>query len=134
MHRFDKCRKRLMVRLCNYFRLPFRLSLRSIYCELNVRLNGCLTKSHPRRLSRKSINCSILHQFALLIPTLSHWQGVFQNFHTVQKMKFSIKDFFSKCDQIRRLLRIWWNLLKKPLVEIFIFSVVSCITRINIIL
>ena len=23
-------------------------------------------------------------------------------FHTAQKMKFSIKDFFSKCDQIRR--------------------------------
>ena len=25
---------------------------------------------------------------------------------TAQKMKFSIKDFFSKCDQIRRKLRI----------------------------
>ena len=24
---------------------------------------------------------------------------------TVQKIKFSIKDFFSKCDQIRRFLR-----------------------------
>ena len=24
-----------------------------------------------------------------------------------KKMKFSIKDFFSKCDQIRRKLRIW---------------------------
>ena len=27
--------------------------------------------------------------------------------NTAQKMKFSIKDFFSKCDQIRRKLRIW---------------------------
>ena len=26
--------------------------------------------------------------------------------HTAQQMKFSIKDFFSKCDQIRRLLWI----------------------------
>ena len=26
--------------------------------------------------------------------------------YTAQKMKFSIKDFFSKCDQIRSLLRI----------------------------
>ena len=25
--------------------------------------------------------------------------------HTPQKIKFSIKDFFSKCDQIRRKLR-----------------------------
>ena len=28
-------------------------------------------------------------------------------------MKFSIKDFFSKCDQIRRLWRNWSHLLKK---------------------
>ena len=37
--------------------------------------------------------------------------------YTPQKMKLSIKDFFSKCDQIRRKLRIWSNLLKKPLME-----------------
>ena len=36
-------------------------------------------------------------------------------------MKFSIKDFFSKCDQIRRKLRIWSHLLKKSLMENFIF-------------
>ena len=34
-----------------------------------------------------------------------------------QKMKFSIKDFFKKCDQIRRKLRIWSHLLKKTLME-----------------
>ena len=32
-------------------------------------------------------------------------------------MKFSIKDFFSKCDQILRKLRIWSHLLKKFLME-----------------
>ena len=36
-------------------------------------------------------------------------------------MKFSITDFFSKCDQIRRKLRIWSHLLKKSLMENFIF-------------
>ena len=36
-------------------------------------------------------------------------------------MKFSIKDFFSKCDQIRRKLRIWSHLLKKSLMENLIF-------------
>ena len=41
--------------------------------------------------------------------------------HTTQKMKFSIKDFFSKCDQIRRKLRIWSHLLKKSLMENFNF-------------
>ena len=32
-------------------------------------------------------------------------------------MKFSAMDFFSKCDQIRRKLWNWSNLLKKPLIE-----------------
>ena len=39
-------------------------------------------------------------------------------------MEFSIKDFFSKCDQIRRKLRIWSHLLKKSLMENFIFCAV----------
>ena len=41
--------------------------------------------------------------------------------NTAQKMKFSIKDFFSKCDQILRKLRIWSHLLKKSLMEKLIF-------------
>ena len=36
-------------------------------------------------------------------------------------MKFSITDFFSKYHQIRSLLHIWSNLLKKFLMENFIF-------------
>ena len=44
---------------------------------------------------------------------------------TAQKMKFSIGDFFSKCDQIRKKLRIWSHLLKKSLMENFIFCEVS---------
>ena len=41
-----------------------------------------------------------------------------------QKMKFFIEDFFSKCDQIRRKLRIWSHLLKKCLMKNFIFCAV----------
>ena len=41
--------------------------------------------------------------------------------HIAQKIKFFIKDFFSKCDQIRSFLRIWLYLLKKSLIENFIF-------------
>ena len=40
-------------------------------------------------------------------------------------MNFSIEDFFSKCDQIRILLRIWSHLLKKSLMENFIFCAVN---------
>ena len=44
---------------------------------------------------------------------------------TAQKMKFSIKDFFSKCDQIsNRKLRIGSHLVKKSLMENFIFCTV----------
>ena len=49
--------------------------------------------------------------------------------YTAQKMKFSIKDFFSKCDQIRRNLRIWSHLLKKSLMENFIFCAVIFVMR-----
>ena len=45
---------------------------------------------------------------------------------TAQKMKFSIKDFFSKCDQISRKQPIWSNLLKNCLMEI-----VSIATRLE---
>ena len=47
---------------------------------------------------------------------------------TAQKMKFSIKDFFSKCDQIRRFPRIWSHLLQKSLTENLIFCAVTHIT------
>ena len=40
---------------------------------------------------------------------------------SAQKMKFSIKNYFSKCDQIRKKLRIWLHLLKSSLMENFSF-------------
>ena len=44
---------------------------------------------------------------------------------TARKMKLSIKNFFGKFDQIRRKLLIWSDLLKKYLMENFIFSAVG---------
>ena len=44
--------------------------------------------------------------------------------YTEQKMKFSIKDYFTKCDQICSFLRIWSQLLKKSFIENFIFCAV----------
>ena len=40
-------------------------------------------------------------------------------------MKFSIKAFFSKYDQIRSFLRIWSHLLKKSLMKNLIFHLVK---------
>ena len=45
-------------------------------------------------------------------------------FYTAQKVFFSTKDFFSKCDQIRRNLRIWSHLLNTSFMENFIFCAV----------
>ena len=52
-----------------------------------------------------------------------------QNAPTAQKMKFSIRDFFSKCDQIHRTLQIWSHLLKKSLMESFIFFAVPTVAQ-----
>ena len=41
------------------------------------------------------------------------------------KTKFSITDFFSKCYQIHCFLQIWSHLLKKPVIENFIFYAVA---------
>ena len=43
---------------------------------------------------------------------------------TAQKIKFSLNNFFSKCDEIRKKLRIWSHSLKKSLMENLIFCVV----------
>ena len=43
---------------------------------------------------------------------------------TTQKMKFSIMDFFSKCNKIRSFLRIWSHLLKKSVMQNIIFCAV----------
>ena len=55
----------------------------------------------------------------------------FKFFICPQKLKFSIKDFFSKCDQIHSFLRVWSHLMKKSLMENFIFCTVK--TLINLI-
>ena len=44
--------------------------------------------------------------------------------YTAQKMKFSIKDSFSKSDQICSFLWIWSHLKRKSLIEYFIFCTV----------
>ena len=59
-------------------------------------------------------NFTFLFSFLIIL-----WKHV-----TAQKLKFSIKDFYSKCDQIRRKLRIWSHLLKKSLMKNFIFCAV----------
>ena len=61
---------------------------------------------------------SVKEKSRLIRQGMSHTSQAAKASH---KMKFSIKDVFSKCDQIRSLLQIWSHLLKKSLMENFIF-------------
>ena len=47
-------------------------------------------------------------------------------------MKFSIKDFFSKCDQICRKMQMGSNKLKKSLMENFLCSVKTSVITGNV--
>ena len=61
-------------------------------------------------------------------------KNIFIAVKTAQKMKFLIKDFFSKYDQIRWKLRIWSHLLKKSLIENFFFCAMKylfCCSKVN---
>ena len=78
-----------------------------------------------------------MHQLALAKITITSFfrscrrnfekteQQQFRIFRTSQKVKFSIKNFFSKFDQIRSFRWIWSHLLKKFLMENFIFCAMS---------
>ena len=57
----------------------------------------------------------------LLIHTIT---CVYQRGYIITAQKMNTKDFFSKSGQIRSFLQIWLNLLKKSLVENFIFCAV----------
>ena len=48
---------------------------------------------------------------------------------TALKTKFSIKDFFSICDQICRKQRIWSHSLRKSLMENYIFCAVITLSN-----
>ena len=70
------------------------------------------------------------HQFHIVFPSILTKAGRGGSRDTTaQKMKFPIKDFFSKFDQIRRKLQIWSHLLKKSLMENFIFLCSALLTK-----
>ena len=68
------------------------------------------------------MNGNILKKIKIIITTaLLFTQFGEYSVFTAQKIEFSIKDFFSKCDQIRTNLWVLSYLLKKSLMENFIF-------------
>ena len=64
---------------------------------------------------------NLVHKVQVLSPVKNKinlfWRLDVEKSSTAQKMKISIKDFFSKFDQIHSFLWIWSYLLKKSLME-----------------
>ena len=125
------------------------ISPRSLFCEQVFKwiINDCyfnfLCLNFPR--SKFSWFALIFYQFQLLCSYkvyaykklhnlvfsysgtqffISNYLGLTLKNSPAQKMKFSIKDFSSKCEQICRKLPIGPHLLKKPLLENVIFCAV----------
>ena len=59
--------------------------------------------------------CFLLH--VVFYYTMPIFSQMILTIHAVQKMKFFIKDFFIKCDQIRNFQQIWSHLLEKFLLK-----------------
>ena len=79
-----------------------------------------LFQQHPHSYRNESGNKSP-YLGRLIKLSLLIFESFASHMSLHKKMKFSIKDFFSKCDQIRSFLWIWSHLLNKSLMENFIF-------------
>ena len=81
-------------------------------------MTGCLI------ISPCNVTILYLRSYEMLTQEFAESSWYITYYYTAQKMKFSVKDFFSKCGQIRRKLRIWSHLLKKSFMENFILCAV----------
>ena len=102
------------------FFLLFLLSLFSLQL-VNVFLRSLF------KVIKEKCNSDNRGPFPVIFPIISPGQPIWVQCctsYTAQKMKFSIKDFFSKCDLVGSFLRIWSHLLKKFLMENIIFCAV----------
>ena len=126
-----------LIQTCN-FNLTDFLKLRKLYYELlNKRPQNHKSKNVEESLVSASKCCpKIKPPPSPRANSHSPEAVVFQKFIPLppspnQKRRgktlwlFSIKDFFSKCHQIRSFLWIWSYLLKKSQMENFIFCAVS---------
>ena len=73
------------------------------------------------KITPKCVNCFKKLSTLIIYGMILHSEHAILN--TAQKMKFSIKDFFSKLNQVRSFLRIWSHLLKKSSMENFFCAV-----------
>ena len=113
---------------CLYYTLKhFHVICKTCFCCCNAR------KSF--RVAEVSLSCCLHQQKQGKQRWITYNGGysakIANGFYTAQIIfhggpppKFSMKNFFSKCDQIRRKLRIWSHLLKNVLMESFIICAI----------
>ena len=90
--------------------------------ELKDDLENAATKEDYDNLFNNISNrVNILKKLVKTVADNVEKKRVHNVISTAQKMKFFVKDFFSKCEQIRRKLQIWSHLLRKSLMENFVF-------------
>ena len=108
---------------------PEKQKFHVTFCNWN--LNGLMTRNFIKVSLLQTP--AVTSDYDIICLTETFLDSSFDNdddrisipgFNIAQKMKFSIKDFFRKCDQIHRKLRIWSHLLKKSLMENFILCAV----------
>ena len=107
--------------------------MEALFCKVNLIKGYCLNvghiiqakkpiKTHLEIKSRNSTSYfSTIIIFYYWVILIWAWDRSL-SLHT--KIKFTIIDFFSKCDQIRRKLRISSHTLKRSVTENFIFCAV----------
>ena len=103
-----------------------------MYCFLHLGfINVIIFVNNPSRSYSAFVGADLEYPISLIYIRSSWSELRYFSFEpslklwcTASKMKFPIKDFFSKCNQIRRKPRIWSQLLKKFLMGNFIFCAV----------
>ena len=85
---------------------------------------GSVEEAHPVKFIIPYVEVFYFPETNFKIQVINKLMGLVLSYISVQKKTLSIKDFFSKCDQIRSCLRTWSHLLKECLMENFSFCAV----------
>ena len=105
--------------------------------ELKLHWNVCISLKWFQESHCASRSWLLITLYHFLEGAILHWESHyflvsndwgswgFLVYYTEQKMKFSIKDFFSKSDQV---MGIWSRLLKKFLMENFLQCIAGWVT------
>ena len=96
-------------------------------CCVNQGMRTTLLKKLENFLHTKVIkasNCMDCRNFSQDLSKILRLRYLRACYTLHKKIKVSIKDFCSKCDPFPNLLQLWSHLLKKSLMENFIFCAV----------